>query len=53
MEIDYSLYLVTDRCILRGIPIKKAVEDAIIGGVTAVQIRENRLLLKGAVNVVD
>lgn len=40
MEIDYSLYLVTDRSFLGNRTIDKAVEDAIKGGVTAVQIRE-------------
>lgn len=40
MAIDYSLYLVTDRGILNGRDIFKAVEDAIKGGVTLVQLRE-------------
>ncbi|MBA5849947.1 thiamine phosphate synthase [Clostridium sp. cel8] len=40
MEIDYSLYLVTDRRFIRDKPLKQAVEEAIIGGVTLVQIRE-------------
>lgn len=40
MEVDYSLYLVTDRHILKGRSLKKAVEDAILGGVTFVQVRE-------------
>lgn len=40
MEVDYSLYLVTDRGILNGRSLKKAVEDSIQGGVTLVQIRE-------------
>jgi len=43
LEIDYSLYLVTDRSILSGIPLERAVEEAIIGGVTVVQIREKDL----------
>lgn len=40
MNIDYSLYLVTDREILKGRDLKKAVEDSIKGGVTIVQVRE-------------
>ncbi|QCX33544.1 thiamine phosphate synthase [Caloramator sp. E03] len=40
MPIDYSLYLVTDRKILNGKDIFKAVEEAIKGGVTIVQLRE-------------
>jgi thiamine-phosphate pyrophosphorylase len=38
--IDYSLYLVTDRSFLGNMSLAKAVEAAIKGGVTAVQIRE-------------
>ena len=40
MEIDYSLYLVTDRSFLKDKPLHQAVEDAILGGVTLVQLRE-------------
>ncbi len=40
MEVDYSLYLVTDRSFLKGIELKDAVEQAILGGVTLVQVRE-------------
>jgi len=40
MSIDYSLYLVTDRSILKGRDIFKAAEDAIKGGVTLLQLRE-------------
>lgn len=40
MHIDYSIYLVTDRGILRGRDLYKAVEDAIKGGVTLLQLRE-------------
>jgi len=39
-KIDYSLYLVTDSTMLRGITLEKAVEQAISGGVTVVQLRE-------------
>jgi len=40
MPVDYSLYLVTDRGILKGRDLFRAVEDAIKGGVTLVQLRE-------------
>ncbi|APM40160.1 thiamine phosphate synthase [Clostridium kluyveri] len=40
MELDYSLYLVTDRNILKGKSLYEAVEQAILGGVTLVQLRE-------------
>lgn len=40
MPIDYTLYLVTDRGILKGRDIFKATEDAIKGGVTLLQLRE-------------
>lgn len=42
-NIDYSLYLVTDREVLGNIDIYTAVEEAIKGGVTVVQLREKRL----------
>lgn len=40
MSVDYSLYLVTDRGILGDRDLFKAVEAAIKGGVTVVQLRE-------------
>ncbi|MBD5644148.1 thiamine phosphate synthase [Clostridium botulinum] len=40
MEINYELYLITDRRFLKGRQLKKVVEDAILGGVTIVQVRE-------------
>lgn len=40
MVVDYSLYLVTDRGILKGRDLMKSVEEAIKGGVTLVQLRE-------------
>lgn len=40
MSVDYKLYLVTDRGILKGRDLFKAVEAAIKGGVTLVQLRE-------------
>lgn len=41
--IDYSLYLVTDRELLGGKDLVTTVEQAILGGVTMVQIREKNL----------
>jgi len=38
--IDYSLYLVTDRDLLGGKELATTVEQAILGGVSLVQIRE-------------
>ncbi|MHC1681980.1 MAG: thiamine phosphate synthase [Clostridiaceae bacterium] len=43
MDIDYSLYLVTDRFFLKDITLKKAVEEAILGGTTFVQLREKNI----------
>lgn len=40
MNIDYSLYLITDRNIINNRNLKECVEEAIKGGVTIVQIRE-------------
>lgn len=43
MSIDYSLYLVTDRSILKGEDIFSATEKALKGGVTLVQLREKEI----------
>lgn len=43
MPVDYSLYLVTDRSILMGRDLFQAVEDAIKGGITLVQLREKNI----------
>lgn len=40
MDINYKLYLITDRSFLNGRSLKECVEDAIKGGVTLIQIRE-------------
>lgn len=40
MPIDYSLYLVTDRGIMSTQTLTEAVEQAILGGCTMVQLRE-------------
>ena len=43
-KIDYSLYLVTDRtCIKNQLSLKDAVEQAIKGGVSIVQLREKNI----------
>ena len=39
-EIDYTLYLVTDRKLMTSDSIEKCVEQAITGGCTVVQLRE-------------
>ncbi len=43
MPVDYSLYLVTDRGILKGRSLLAAVEEAIRGGVSLLQLREKEL----------
>lgn len=40
MEIDYRLYLVTDRSFIGSKSIREAVSEAIEGGATFIQIRE-------------
>ncbi len=40
VEVDYSLYLVTDRHALGGRDLAQSVDQAIQGGVTLVQLRE-------------
>ncbi|MFZ5754657.1 MAG: thiamine phosphate synthase [Bacillota bacterium] len=42
-KVDYSLYLVTDRLITKGRDLLQAVEEAIRGGVTLVQLREKSI----------
>ncbi|MBB6632245.1 thiamine phosphate synthase [Clostridium algidicarnis] len=42
-NIDYKLYLVTDRDLLKNTDLYTAVEEAIKGGVTLVQLREKDL----------
>lgn len=39
-KVDYTLYLVTDRTLLRAPTLELAVEQAIAGGCTVVQLRE-------------
>lgn len=40
---DYTLYLVTDRDVLRGRDLIKCIEESILGGVTLVQLREKNV----------
>lgn len=44
MKPDYSLYLVTDRMLMRTKTLGEAVEQAVIGGCTIVQLREKESL---------
>ncbi len=39
-NVDYSLYLVTDRELMNALSLKEAVESAIQGGCTLIQLRE-------------
>lgn len=39
-KIDYSIYLVTDRDLMSTVTLEEAVEKAIIGGCTLIQLRE-------------
>lgn len=39
-NINYKLYLVSDRDVLKGRGLLKSIEEAILGGVTVVQLRE-------------
>lgn len=41
--INYSLYLVTERSLLQDIELEEAVEEAILGGTTLVQLREKNI----------
>lgn len=41
-KIDYSLYLITDRDLMRTPTLEMAVEQAIIGGSTLIQLREKK-----------
>lgn len=39
-NVDYSLYLVTDKNVLKGNDFIKSIEEAILGGITVLQLRE-------------
>lgn len=43
MLVDYSLYLVTDRSLLTNLDLLPAVDQAVKGGVTLVQLREKNV----------
>lgn len=43
MKLDYSLYLVTNRLLMSTKTLGEAVEQAIIGGCTMVQLREKKI----------
>lgn len=43
MKQDYTLYLVTDRALMSAATLTEAVEQAILGGCTMVQLREKEL----------
>ncbi|AVP54286.1 thiamine-phosphate synthase [Clostridium tetani] len=45
-NLDCTLYLVTDRDILKGRDLKKVLEEAILGGTTLVQLREKNVSSK-------
>lgn len=51
MEIDYRLYLVTDRNFIRNKSLKKAVEEAVEGGTTFVQVREKDISTREFYNI--
>ncbi|NEZ47480.1 thiamine phosphate synthase [Clostridium niameyense] len=51
MDIKYGLYLITDRRFLKGRELKKVVEDAILGGVSIVQVREKDVSTREFYNV--
>ena len=42
-HIDYTLYLVTDRSVMSAKSLEQAVEQAIQGGCTVVQLREKQV----------
>ena len=43
MNFDYTLYLVTDRQLMSCDSLTEAVEQAILGGCTMIQVRQNYL----------
>ena len=45
-DIDYTLYLVTDRSLMSSATIEESVEQAILGGCTLVQLREKAVSSK-------
>ncbi|HPZ44377.1 MAG TPA: thiamine phosphate synthase [Bacillota bacterium] len=51
MHPDYTLYLVTDRSWLKGRDLFSAVEEALQGGVTLVQLREKEVSSRDFYNI--
>lgn len=47
MNFDYTLYLVTDRQLMSCDSLTEAVEQAILGGCTMIQLREKRIAFIG------
>jgi len=45
-DIDYTLYLVTDRSLMSSATIEESVEKAVLGGCTLVQLREKDISSK-------
>lgn len=43
MKYDYTLYLVTDRSLMSTVTLIEAVEQAILGGCTMIQLREKNI----------
>lgn len=41
-DINYSLYLVTDQSLLKKKTLQKAVQQALEGGITVLQLREKK-----------
>ncbi|GAB6150063.1 thiamine phosphate synthase [Clostridium novyi] len=51
MDINYKLYLITDRSFLNGRSLAECVEDAIKGGATLVQVREKNISTRDFYNI--
>ncbi|KEH85318.1 MULTISPECIES: thiamine phosphate synthase [Clostridium] len=51
MDINYKLYLITDRSFLNGRSLAECVEDAIKGGATLVQVREKNISTRYFYNI--
>ena len=51
MHLDYSLYLVTDRSVLKCGDLFGAVEEALQGGVSLVQLREKEVSSRDFYNI--
>lgn len=45
-DINYGLYLVTDRQLLDGRDLNKSIEEAVLGGVTLLQLREKNTSIR-------